>query len=77
MKMYKPFPTPNSPEWGEMNRRRVELIHKVINKTATTEEWREFRYLQLNSLKATDKEYTRPKLEQLELEQLEKSLESK
>ena len=51
------FPTPNTPEWDEMDDRRISLIGGHISGTITDAEEREYERLQRLSLEALRKAY--------------------
>jgi hypothetical protein len=48
------FPSVGTPEWGEMNRRRAELIRKKLRGQLTEEEREQYEWLQRRSLEALD-----------------------
>src|SRR5579883_2263419 len=73
----EPFPVPGTPEWGEMNRRRGELIRKKVQSGLTPEEQAEYEYLQKASLAAVDKAHPRPPVDLAGLQQFEAELRQK
>jgi hypothetical protein len=56
----EPFPAIGTSEWGLMNRRRAELIHKKHRQGLTPEEQTEYERLQALSRAALDQSFPRP-----------------
>jgi hypothetical protein len=48
------FPAVGTPEWGQMNQRRAELIRKKVRGELTEAERRQYEWLQRKSLEALD-----------------------
>jgi len=53
------FPAVGTPEWGQMNQRRAELIRKKVRGELTGAERREYEWLQRKSLEALDAAHPR------------------
>jgi hypothetical protein len=53
------FPRPGTAEWGQMNRRRAELIRKNLGGELTEEEREEYERLQRLSLAALEAAFPR------------------
>jgi hypothetical protein len=68
------FPTPGTPEWGGMNRRRWELIQKKARAPLTAQEQAEFDLLQQLSLEAVEQAFPRPASDVIALHELEAEL---
>jgi hypothetical protein len=54
------FPAIGTPEWGQMNRRRAELIRKKLRGELNEAEWNEYERLQRRSLEALDSAFPLP-----------------
>jgi GNAT superfamily N-acetyltransferase len=57
---WSPFPRAGTPEWGQMNRRRAELIRKKIQGALSEAERQEYEYLQRLSLAELESLFPRP-----------------
>jgi hypothetical protein len=68
------FPTPNSPAWGYMNRRRVELIRRKVRGGLDPDEEQELSRLQRESLAAVDRSFPRPPVDLQAVAELERRL---
>lgn len=68
------FPAVGTEAWGQMNRRRAELIHKKNREGLTEAEREEFEQLQRLSHAALERAYPRPPLDTGTLARLEESL---
>jgi hypothetical protein len=54
------FPAPGTPEWGRMNQRRAELIHKRNLQGLSPDEQVEYERLQQLSHEALETAFPRP-----------------
>jgi hypothetical protein len=68
------FPVPGTPEWGVMNRRRGELIHKKNRAGLTPDEWVEYERLQRLSLAAIQRAFPAPTVGDEQLARIEARL---
>jgi hypothetical protein len=68
------FPTPGSPEWGRLNRRRGELIRRKVRGGLSPGEDEELEWLQRETLAAVDRAFPRPPVDFRALAELEERL---
>jgi hypothetical protein len=69
------FPVPGTLEWGQMNRRRAELIRKKVRSVLTAQEQAEYEFLQRMSLATVNRTYPRPPVDLASLQRLAAELQ--
>jgi hypothetical protein len=68
------FPTPGSPAWSYMNRRRADLIRRKVRSALSPAEEEELSRMQKESLAAVERAFPRPPVDLRALTELEMRL---
>ncbi len=68
------FPTPGSPAWSYMNRRRAELVRRKVRSALSPAEEEELSRMQRESLAVVDRTFPRPPVDLRALAELEMRL---